>query len=238
MNSMHMQAQLACKQNKAEGESLNSSQACLDDESDKNSQHRVGNNDTDKVGKKPIVIWFTGLSGSGKTTLATEIKNRYSSECKVITLDGDEIRKLYPQIGFTIEDRVKHNQKVIELCLKEKEADMVIVSLITPFQIIRDQARHQIENYFEVHLSTSLATCESRDPKGLYKKARLGEIKNMTGIDQEFEYPINSNLRIDTAMMGVSESAQMILECVLKKFNFIDRDPAKLTDQSTLAVEV
>lgn len=167
-----------------------------------------------KSKQAPFVIWFTGLSGSGKTTLAQALVGELAKKYQCRLLDGDVLRQLKPNLGFSIEDRKTHNQAVIDLCKNETQSDIIVVAMITPFEEIRTMARKQIPNYFEVYLSTPLEVCEKRDPKGLYQKARLGEIKNFTGIGQEYETPKNPDIEMDTSQMSVSDSLVNLLKAI------------------------
>lgn len=144
---------------------------------------------------QPCVIWLTGLSSSGKTTIANEVyKKLKDKNTKCIILDGDEIRNIFPLIGFDREARIQHNINVGYMAsVLEKQGYIVIVSLISPFSEARDKCREIINRFIEVYVSTSLEVCEQRDVKGLYKKARRGDIKEFTGIDSKYEIPIIQN---------------------------------------------
>ena len=167
----------------------------------------------------PKVIWFTGLSGAGKSTLAEYLSQALIKQnYKVSLLDGDQLRQKDNNLGFSDEDRTKHIKRVIELS-KEKldEGFFVIVALISPFKATRTLAKESIgeRSFVEVYVNTPLEVCEERDTKGLYKKARAGLIKDMTGIDSNYEVPDNPDITIDT-------SKQIIEECVLKILKFIN----------------
>ena len=154
---------------------------------------------------KKTVIWLTGLSGSGKSTTALALKDYLvNKDNKVELLDGDEIRKYFKEnkekvYGFSLEDRKQFVNSVVYIArnmLEFQNVDVVIIALISPLREMRDNARHIFETYsnarfVEVYLDTPLEICEERDPKGLYKKARAGEIKDFTGIDSPYETPIN-----------------------------------------------
>jgi len=156
---------------------------------------------------KPIVIWLTGLSGSGKTTIAKRLYQFYDggTSTKAIIIDGDTLREeSIEPLGFSIEDRNYNVNKAIYYAsnaIQFKNVQYVIVALISPLIEMRDRARHILTKYYnarfiEVHMDTPLEICEQRDPKGLYKKARAGEIKNFTGIDSPYESPVLPELRI------------------------------------------
>ncbi len=145
---------------------------------------------------KPAVIWLTGLSGAGKTTLGTEVAKRLKqSGHRVEHLDGDALRKIFPQAGFSRKEREFHVERVGHLasCL-ERQGTFVIASLISPYQNSRQFVRGICENFYEVHIDTPLEICEKRDSKGLYKRARLGDLENFTGIDDPYEMPSNPEL--------------------------------------------
>lgn len=167
-----------------------------------------------KFEPKPAVIWLTGLSGSGKTTIAQQLKNdlNYKSVYPVI-LDGDDIRRVFKQQGFDEETRKKHNLNVGFIAsLFEKQGNIVIVSLISPYADIRYEVRELCSNFIEVYLSTDINTCIARDPKGLYKKAITGEIKNFTGISAPYEPPLNPELKLDTSTVQVRQCSKMIID--------------------------
>src|SRR5579864_9203496 len=151
-----------------------------------------------------FTIWMTGLSGSGKSTLAGVLKDRFENEYGrfVEILDGDEIRKgLSRDLGLSREDREEHARRVSYLAkVLSRNGVISIVALISPYKVSRDSARDLIGNdhFVEVYVKASLETCEKRDPKGLYAKARRGEIKNMTGIQDPYEVPQSADIVIDT----------------------------------------
>ena len=150
------------------------------------------------LNQKGKVLWFTGLSGSGKSTIAVEVeKELYKAGKMVYRLDGDNIRHgLNGNLGFTLEDRIENIRRISEVAKLFADSGMItLVSFISPTIEIRNKAREIIgEDFIEVYVNASLSTCESRDPKGLYKKARAGEIKNFTGIDSPYEEPKNPEI--------------------------------------------
>jgi len=167
------------------------------------------------------VIWFTGLSGAGKSSLANQLSQALVKEGhKVSILDGDVLRqKLSHDLGFSDEDRIEHMRRVIALSKQQLEDGMfVITALISPFKEMRELARQTIgqEQFIEVYVNTPLSVCEERDTKGLYQKARLGLIKQMTGIDSAYEAPTNPEVTIDTSQDEINQS-------VLKILNFINK---------------
>ena len=149
----------------------------------------------------PCVLWFTGLSGAGKSTVADRVEQRLQALGKrTMTLDGDNVRHgLNRDLGFTDEDRVENIRRVGEVSKLMVEAGLItLVSFISPFRSERQMARELLDEgeFFEIFVDASLATCESRDPKGLYKKARAGKLPNFTGIGSPYEPPENPELRL------------------------------------------
>ena len=169
----------------------------------------------------PKVIWFTGLSGSGKSSIANILEKKLQSLGKhTITLDGDNIRHgLNRDLGFTEADRVENIRRVGELAKLMLDSGLIcITSFISPFESERSMARTLVsENEFiEVYVDTPLSVCEQRDVKGLYAKARAGEIPNFTGISSPFEAPKNPEIRIDTTNISAEEAANQIVEFLSK----------------------
>lgn len=162
---------------------------------------------------KPAVIWLTGLSGSGKTTIADKLVAALNEKnIKSVKLDGDEIRNAIKLHGFDEDSRKKHNLNVGYIAsLFEKQGNIVIVSLISPYRDVRDEVRTMCQRFLEVYLSTDLDTCIARDPKGLYQKAIAGEIKDFTGISAPYEAPLNPELNINTATLDVDKSVSKIM---------------------------
>ncbi len=173
---------------------------------------------------KAPVIWLTGIPGSGKTTLAIELEKYYQKNgLAVEILDGDEIRKtLSKDLGFSPEDRKEHNRRVIFVAqILSKNGVTTIVPLISPYRETRDFARKEIPNFVEVWVKTSVDECIKRDPKGLYKKALAGEIKNLTGLQAPYEEPQNAELILDTEKQNVEKSVEIILSTV-KKLGYLN----------------
>jgi len=169
---------------------------------------------------KSIVIWLTGLSASGKTTIGdTLAENLKTLGHRVEHLDGDLVRKMFPGTGFTREERDRHIKRVGYLAaMLEKHGVFVVASFISPYREARAFVRSQCNNYIEVYISTPLEECEKRDPKGLYKKARAGEITNFTGIDDPYEPPENPEIEVDTTGITVNEAVERILEYLAKSY--------------------
>lgn len=173
--------------------------------------------------KKGFVLWFTGFSASGKSTLAdkvVEILNHNGNQLE--RLDGDEVRKhLTSDLGFSKKDREENIRRigfVAELLSRNNVG--VIASFISPYRKQRQELRDMVTNYIEIFVDAPLAVCEARDPKGMYKKARAGEIKLFTGIDDPYEAPENPEIHVKTDELSVEECAEMILK-YLRENNFI-----------------
>jgi len=176
--------------------------------------------------RKGFTIWMTGLPASGKSTLATVLKGHLEREYGkfVEVLDGDDIRKgLSRDLGLSREDREEHARRVSYLAkILSRNGVISIVALISPYRVSRRSARELIgvDRFVEVYVRASISTCEKRDPKGLYAKARKGEISNMTGIQDPYEEPLDSEITVDTEKSGPEESARQVI--------------AKLTDMKFL----
>ncbi len=167
--------------------------------------------------QKPAVLWFTGLSGSGKSTIANLVEQKlYDMGRHTTILDGDNVRHgLNKDLGFTDADRVENIRRVSETAKLMTQAGLVsLVSFISPFRAERQIARSLMEDgeFIEVYVNTPLEVAESRDVKGLYAKARAGEIKNFTGIDSAYESPRNNEITINTVDMSAEEAAEQIVE--------------------------
>jgi len=167
-------------------------------------------------GQKPCVLWFTGLSGAGKSTVANILEKKLFAQGRhTYLLDGDNVRHgLNKDLGFTDVDRVENIRRVAEVAkLMVDSGLIVLVSFISPFRAERRMARDLLEpgEFLEVFIDTPLGVAEERDPKGLYKKARRGEIKHFTGIDSPYEAPENAEIRIDTTALKPEDAADMIL---------------------------
>jgi bifunctional enzyme CysN/CysC len=170
-------------------------------------------------GHKGQVLWLTGLSGSGKSTIANALeKQLYAEGKKTYVLDGDNIRHgLNKDLGFTDKDRVENIRRVAEVAKLMCDAGLIVITaFISPFRTEREMARSlfQSDEFREIFISTPLKIAEQRDPKGLYKKARSGEIPNFTGINSPYEKPINPELTIDTSKTSITQSVKKILEII------------------------
>lgn len=167
-------------------------------------------------GKKaitPAVVWFTGLSGSGKSTLAQWVTEQLRRRgYKVEYLDGDAVREIFPNTGFTRPERDQHIRRIGFLASKlEGHGVFVVASFVSPYADARRFVRGLCHAFVEVHVSTPLEVCERRDTKGLYARARRGEIRNFTGIDDPYEPPGAPELRIDATDVAVEEAGERVL---------------------------
>lgn len=170
-------------------------------------------------GHKGKVIWFTGLSGSGKSTIANALeKELYAQGKRTYILDGDNIRQgLNKDLGFTDADRVENIRRVAEVAKLMMDAGLIVLTaFISPFRAERQMARELIgeENFVEVFVDTPLEVCEERDPKGLYKKARRGELPNMTGINSPYEEPQQPDILIRTNKVSLDDALQLIAQSI------------------------
>lgn len=195
------------------------------------------------LGQKSPVIWLTGLSGSGKSTIANELSLRLQKLGKLsYTLDGDNIRMgLNKDLGFSEEDRKENIRRIAEVAkLLSDSGVIVITSFISPFIEERNKAKEIIgeENFIEVYISTPLDICEWRDPKGLYKKARKGEIPFFTGIDSPYEAPINPDITIQTDKYSPLQCSEQI-EAYLRMNDFIEstKEVDNLDKRKTIAID-
>jgi len=179
--------------------------------------------------QKPCLLWFTGLSGSGKSTIANALdvalhKRGYHT----FLLDGDNVRHgLCSDLGFSDDDREENIRRVGEVCKLFADAGLIVMSaFISPFTSDRRMVRKLFPagEFIEVYMDTPLATCEERDPKGLYRKARSGEIKHFTGIDSPYEIPSHPELRLDTSTMSVEECVDTLIAYLLEREMIIRRD--------------
>ena len=168
-------------------------------------------------GQKPAVLWFTGLSGAGKSTIANLVEKKLHSLGRhTVLLDGDNVRHgLNRDLGFTDADRVENIRRVAEVAKLMTDAGLIVlVSFISPFRAERDMARAMLPDgeFYEVFVDTPLAEAEKRDVKGLYKKARAGQLKNFTGVDSPYEAPEHAEIHIDTTKLDAAAAAALIVE--------------------------
>lgn len=169
-----------------------------------------------------VMIWFTGLSGSGKSTIAIALERELQKRgllCRI--LDGDNIRSgINNNLGFSAEDRIENIRRIAEISKLFVDTGIItIAAFISPNNDIREMAANIIgkEDFMEIYVSTPIEECERRDVKGLYAKARKGEIKNFTGISAPFEAPQHPALSLDTSKLSVEESVNKLLELILPR---------------------
>ncbi|MEM9600974.1 MAG: adenylyl-sulfate kinase, partial [Pseudomonadota bacterium] len=168
-------------------------------------------------GQQPAILWFTGLSGSGKSTIANLVDEAlFERGHHTYTLDGDNVRHgLNRDLGFTKADRIENIRRIGEVARLMSHAGLIVMcSFISPYRAERQMVRDMMgeDEFFEIFVDTPLAVAEERDVKGLYKRARAGEIKNFTGIDSEYQAPEAPDLRIDTTRLSPEEATDAILE--------------------------
>jgi adenylylsulfate kinase len=175
-----------------------------------------------KHGHKGGVIWLTGLSGSGKSTIANYTQRELFNDFNITILDGDDVRSgLNSDLSFTSEDRVENLRRVAHVAnLFASRGLIVLCSFISPMNSQRAMIKKIIgeDNFHLAYINTSLKTCEARDPKGLYQKARAGEIQNFTGISSPFEEPSHSHLIINTDNKELADNAQELINYIKKNF--------------------
>jgi bifunctional enzyme CysN/CysC len=173
-------------------------------------------------GHRPAVLWFTGLSGAGKSTIADGVEKRLVAiGCHTYTLDGDNVRHgLNRDLGFTDADRVENIRRVIEIAQLMADAGLIVlVSFISPFRAERARARERLvdDTFLEIFVDAPLAECERRDPKGLYRKARAGALKNFTGLDSAYEAPQAPDIHIRTTEMTVDREVELIVDALRRR---------------------
>jgi bifunctional enzyme CysN/CysC len=170
--------------------------------------------------QKPAVLWFTGLSGSGKSTIANLVEKKlHRMNRHTFLLDGDNVRHgLNKDLGFTETDRIENIRRVGEVARLMADAGLIVITaFISPFRAEREMVRAMLpqDEFIEVFIDTPLAEAERRDVKGLYKKARSGQLKNFTGIDSPYEAPANPEIRVDTTTESPEEAAERIVRVLL-----------------------
>jgi bifunctional enzyme CysN/CysC len=167
--------------------------------------------------QQPAVLWFTGLSGAGKSTIANIVERKLHALGRhTVLLDGDNVRHgLNRDLGFTEADRVENIRRVADVTALMVDAGLIVLtSFISPFRAERRAARSRVaaDEFFEIFVDTPIADAEQRDPKGLYGKARRGELSNFTGVDSPYEEPEAPELRIDTTAVSAEQAADEIIE--------------------------
>ena len=177
-----------------------------------------------KLDQSPKLIWFTGLSGSGKSTISNTLENMlFKNGFSTYSLDGDNIRfGLCKGLGFSIDERTENIRRIAEVANLMLDAGLIVLaSFISPLKSQRDLVRKIVgeENFVEIYVSTPILECEERDVKGLYKKAKKGEIKNFTGVSSVYETPKNPDITIDTTNISINQSVQFIYSKIKDKLN-------------------
>ena len=174
------------------------------------------------LGQRGIMIWFTGLSGSGKSTVAMGVERELHAQgilCRI--LDGDNVRAgINNNLGFSAEDRIENIRRIAEIGKLFVQTGVVTLAcFVSPTNDIRKMAREIVgeEDFLEVYISTPIEECERRDVKGLYARARKGEVKNFTGISAPFEAPVSPDIAIDTSKIPLEESVRTLTELIIKR---------------------
>ena len=171
---------------------------------------------------RSVILWFTGLSSAGKSTLAHALEEQlHQGGCRTFVFDGDNVRHgLCKDLGFSEADRHENIRRVGEMAKLFIETGVIaLTAFISPFKADREQVRQLVPegDFIEVYCKCSLAVCETRDPKGLYQRARLGEIKNFTGINSPYETPENPELVVDTGSLTLEKSVQCVMRFLNEK---------------------
>ena len=174
------------------------------------------------LGQRGIMIWFTGLSGSGKSTVAMGVERELHAQgilCRI--LDGDNVRAgINNNLGFSAEDRIENIRRIAEIGKLFVQTGVVTLAcFVSPTNDIRQMAREIVgkEDFLEVYISTPIEECERRDVKGLYARARKGEVKNFTGISAPFEAPVSPDIDIDTSKIPLEESVKTLTDLIIKR---------------------
>jgi adenylylsulfate kinase len=186
----------------------------------KTDRHRMNNH-------KSAILWYTGLSGAGKSTLANKVEEKlFERGLHTYVLDGDNVRHgLNKGLGFSAEDRKENIRRIGEVAKLFVDGGVIVsTAFVSPYCADRDMVREMVEKgeFIEIFVAASLDVCETRDPKGLYKKARAGEIKNFTGIDDPYEAPVNPEMTIDTGAKSLEECAAEVMN-YLENHGYIDK---------------
>jgi adenylylsulfate kinase len=173
-------------------------------------------------GHKSVILWFTGLSGAGKSTLAHAVEDRlHQLGCHTFVIDGDNVRHgLCGDLGFSAENRTENIRRVGEVAKLFTEAGVItLTAFISPFRTDRDRVRQLVPegDFFEIYCKADLAICEDRDVKGLYQKARAGEIKEFTGISSPYEAPESPELAVDTGAQPLENCVDQVIEALVQK---------------------
>lgn len=177
---------------------------------------------SDLKNHKPLLVWFTGLSGSGKSTIANALeKALFGKEIHTYLLDGDNVRKgLNNNLSFSPEDRTENIRRIAEVANLMIDAGLVVIaSFVSPYREDRENAKRIVgyDNFVEVFVNTPIEECERRDVKGLYAKARAGEIQNFTGVNAPYEAPMAPDVEVDTTVVSVDEAVVLIMNEIKKR---------------------
>ena len=185
--------------------------------------YQVDKLDRNKLnGHQSFLIWFTGLSGSGKSTIANALESKlFEKKIRTYTLDGDNIRKgINEDLSFSPEDRTENIRRIAEISKLFVDAGIVVLAaFVSPYRKDRNAIKNIVgkNNFVEVYVNTSVEECEKRDVKGLYKKARMGEIKDFTGVNAPYEAPESPDIEINTLQLTVEESVSKIIKAINQK---------------------
>lgn len=203
-------------------------------------EHTVSRAAKEKLFKQSgKVLWFTGLSGSGKSTVANATEHAlHQLGYKTMVLDGDNIRMgLCKDLGFSDDARKENIRRIAEVAkLFAESGTIVLTAFISPFRADRDAAREIIgDDFIEIFVNTPLEICEQRDPKGLYKKARAGQIKGFTGIDSPYEEPVKPEIKLNTEILSIEEAAAGVANYYIAMF--ADKEIADLDKRRTVAID-
>jgi adenylylsulfate kinase len=204
--------------------------------------HKVSKEDRQKLLKqKSLVVWLTGLSGSGKSTIANELAIKLQQEGKLAyILDGDNVRMgLNKDLGFSDDDRKENIRRIAEVAKLLSDAGVIVITaFISPFREEREEAKNIIgrDNFVGVYVEAPLMVCEDRDPKGLYKKARNGEIPMFTGIDSPYEEPINADLTISTENNSIDVCVNFIYKNLKLDLNKV-KEISNLDKRKTISID-
>ena len=193
--------------------------------------HSTNINNLDRrklLNQSPFILWFTGLSASGKSSLANIVETKlFRMNYKTYLLDGDNVRHgLNKDLGFSEKSRIENIRRISEVAKLFLDSGIIVLTaFISPFKSDRDLARSLVlkKQFIEIFIDASLETCEKRDPKGLYKKARSGKIANFTGISSPYEAPKNPELRIDNNEITLDEASNQVIDYLIKN-NYVKKE--------------
>ncbi len=187
--------------------------------------HTISREEREKIkNQKGVTLWFTGLSGSGKSTIANEVEYQLNKKgFHTYLLDGDNVRHgLNNDLGFSESNRKENIRRISEVSKLFVDAGLItLTAFISPFREDRERAKEIIGDFIEIFIDTPFEECSKRDPKGLYKKAMNGEIKNFTGLDSPYEEPLSPDIHIQTTQSDIEESANIVVS-YLKEKGFIN----------------